>query len=250
MARDDGPRQPAEHHGVVGGYDAGGDRTADPCVRVDVVVDDGSADHVGDDVGDVADRERLRAGRRVLRAGMGVRVDQRLDRDRRDVRGIDERFRAASGRYGDGAFDDRHVFVTEVLHYPCGTQDGVREGSSARELELDGPDVDLWWRLVAAVGAEVRNVPHPGSCGKIEEGGHQAGVLDPHDGGDEVDAVGAFQARACVAGSSQSNSTSASWREAVRAFRPRSMSFCATSDPVRPVPPSTSAVCRESVMTP
>src|SRR6266852_9796643 len=47
--------------------------------------------------------------------------------------------------------------------------------------------------LVAAVGAEVRNVPHPGTCGKIEEIGHQAGVLDPHDGRDEVDAVDAVQ---------------------------------------------------------
>src|SRR5438105_1691039 len=48
-----------------------------------------------------------------------------------------------------------------------------------REVELDGPNVDLQWCLVAAVGAEVRNVPHPGSCCKIEEIGHQAGVLDP-----------------------------------------------------------------------
>jgi hypothetical protein len=43
-----------------------------------------------------------------MRASMGVRVDQRLNRDRRDVRGIDESFRAAAGRYGDDAFDDRH----------------------------------------------------------------------------------------------------------------------------------------------
>jgi hypothetical protein len=28
------------------------------------------------------------------------------------------------------------------------------------------------------------------------------------------------------------------------------MSLCATSDPVRPVPPSTSVVCREFVITP
>ncbi len=38
VAGDDGPRQPAEHHGLVGGYEAGCDRTADPSVRVDVVV--------------------------------------------------------------------------------------------------------------------------------------------------------------------------------------------------------------------
>src|SRR5215470_18330853 len=47
----------------------------------------------------------------------------------------------------------------------------------------------------------------------------------------------------CVAGLCQSNGTSAPCRDAVRALRPRLASFLAMSDPVRPVPPSTSVVC-------
>src|ERR1700731_4185476 len=72
VAGDDGPRQPAEHHGVVGGYEADCDRTADPCVSVDVVVGDGSADRLGDDVGDVADRQRL--GRSSVRRSQPAKV--------------------------------------------------------------------------------------------------------------------------------------------------------------------------------
>ena len=49
------PGQPAEHHRVIGGDEAGRDRAIDPCVRVDVLVRDGS------------DRSRRRWCRRLRR---------------------------------------------------------------------------------------------------------------------------------------------------------------------------------------
>ena len=61
----------------------------------------------------------------------------------------------------------------------------------AGEVGLDSPDVDLRWRLVGAVGAEIGDVTHPGGFGEVQEAGHLIGVGDPHDGCDEVEAVDA-----------------------------------------------------------
>src|ERR1700689_2812337 len=71
VAGDDGPGEPAQHIRVVG-RDAHGQCAADPGFLVDVVVDDGSAGHSGDDVGGLTEGEGLRAGERVLRPGGGA----------------------------------------------------------------------------------------------------------------------------------------------------------------------------------
>ncbi len=189
MAGGDHLRQPVEHDPVVGGHDPGHDSAINPGAALDIVVPDRPADDARDDVGDLGHRERFGAGGRVRRASVRVGVDQRLDGDRGDVRGVDERLSAACCRHRDRVLDDGQVFVAEVLHHPRGAQDRRREGLPAHEFEFDGPDVDLRRGLVAAVGAEVGDVPNGGGFGEIQEVGHQAGVGDPHDGCDEVDEV-------------------------------------------------------------
>jgi hypothetical protein len=67
VAGGDGLGQHAEPLAVLGGH-AGRDAAVDPCIAVDVVVLCRPAADVGDDVGGVADRERLGAGRCVLGA--------------------------------------------------------------------------------------------------------------------------------------------------------------------------------------
>src|ERR1700730_14242739 len=135
--------QPVEHDTVVGGQGPGRDRAVDPGAAVDVVVADRAVGDAGDNVGDLGHRERFGTGGRVRSAGVGVGVGQRLDGDRGDVCGVDERLRASSCGYRDHVLDDGQVLVGEVLHDPRGAQYRGREGGPAHQAEVDGPDVDL-----------------------------------------------------------------------------------------------------------
>ena len=92
-------------------------------------------------------------------------------------------------------------------------------------------------------------MPVSSVLGEVEEVRHLTGEVDPDDRRYEVDGVDAGQCGAVGGLVVPMKRTSALPRAAVRARSPRSLRFFATRDPVLPVPPSTSVVGWEFVMT-
>ena len=129
------------------------------------------------------------AGRCVLGAGVGVGARECRGGDRGDVLGVDERLGAVTGGHRDHAVDGLQECLAEILHEPRGTQNGVRDCAAAHEIELDGPEGDLWRRLVDAEGAEVGDVTHAGGLREIQEARHLVGEVHSHDRRHEIDAV-------------------------------------------------------------
>jgi hypothetical protein len=72
---------------------------------------------------------------------MGFRVKQGLNGHRSDIRRINESFRPTAGRNRNCGADHGQMLVTEVLHDPCRTEDGMIE-AALRKVEFDGADVD------------------------------------------------------------------------------------------------------------
>ena len=99
-AGDDGAGEPAEHYGVADGH-PGRDGHVDPGLLVDVHIYDGLAAHGGDGRGDITEGNGLRPSESIASARVRGGVEKGLDRDRRDIRRVDECLATPAARDGE-----------------------------------------------------------------------------------------------------------------------------------------------------